>query len=300
MALGCGTASPGIPPHPGRDKSRSYAVNPLFSRLLGDPCGHLATGYLCSGRQRARRSIPDIHGGVEQGMRKKPGLAIKWLHPWRRLHTHIAPIRQQLMRVHRVLQRPVEQLLQDNRTQRRVLDGKQRLNAPIQVALHQVGAPQVDLLVSPVAKVENPAMLQETPYKASDADVLTHAGNTRAQAAYTSHDQVDTHPCLRCSIEHAYHLRVDKRIHLEDETAMPVLLLYANLTFDTLHDRLPQAHRGYQQLAIGTLARVAGERVEKIGGIRADLRAAGEQAEVLVDTRSSGVVVARSQVNIAH
>src|SRR6266581_385504 len=123
------------------------------------------------------------------------------------------------MRVHRVLQRPVEQLLQDNRTQHRVLDRKQRLNAPIQVALHQVCAPQVDLLVSPVAKVKNPAMLQETPYKASDADVLTHAGNTRAQAAYTAHDKVDIHPCLRCLVEHVYYLWIDKRIHLDDETA---------------------------------------------------------------------------------
>src|SRR5438876_106409 len=140
-------------------------------------------------------------------MGKKPGLAIKWLLPWCGPHTHIASIRQQLMRVHRIFQHALEQLLQDNRTQNRVLNRKQRLNAPIQVALHQVCASQVDLLVSPVAKVENPAMLQETPYKASDADVLTHAGNTRAQAAYTSHDQVDTHSCLRCLIEHAYQLR---------------------------------------------------------------------------------------------
>ncbi|MDQ0991688.1 hypothetical protein QFZ74_002916 [Streptomyces sp. V3I7] len=56
---------------------------------------------------------------------------------------------------------------------------------------------------------------------------------------------------------------------------------------------------GDQQSAVGLAARVAGEPVEQVGQVRADLRVSGEQAEVLVQAGRLGVVVAGAHVAVA-
>ena len=54
-----------------------------------------------------------------------------------------------------------------------------------------------------------------------------------------------------------------------------------------------------EQLAVRTLAAVAGEVVEELGEVGAELGVGGEQAEVLVEVRGHRVVVAGADVAVA-
>ena len=54
--------------------------------------------------------------------------------------------------------------------------------------------------------------------------------------------------------------------------------------------------RGDQQPAVGLAAGVAGEPVEQVGEVRADLLVGGQQAQVLVQPGRLGVVVAGADV----
>ncbi len=57
--------------------------------------------------------------------------------------------------------------------------------------------------------------------------------------------------------------------------------------------------RRHQELAIAGHARVAGEAVEHVAGVGADLLVAGQQAEVGVEAGGDGVVVAGADVHVA-
>ncbi len=79
-----------------------------------------------------------------------------------------------------------------------------------------------------------------------------------------------------------------------------MLFLYVtHLTLNTLYNASTQADRSHQKLAIATLVRVASQCVEQVRSIRANVLQAGEEAEVLIDTRSGGVIVPSAEVNIA-
>src|SRR5262249_35698828 len=76
--------------------------------------------------------------------------------------------------------------------QLRVRNGKNNLLAVAQIATHQIGAAQVDLLGASVAKVIDPAVFKKSPHDAGYADVLTPSRYSRPQTAESTHQQV--HP----------------------------------------------------------------------------------------------------------
>src|SRR5215207_4169462 len=92
--------------------------------------------------------------------------------------------------------------------------GEGRLHAPVQVALHEVGATEVDLLVVPVGEGEDARVLQKTSHQRDHADVLANALHARPQAADTAHDQVYLHPGLRGLVEEFDDVGVCERVGL--------------------------------------------------------------------------------------
>src|SRR5215204_1671028 len=58
-----------------------------------------------------------------------------------------------------------------------------RLDAPVEVTLHQVGASEVHLLVIPVGEGEDTGMLEEASYQRDNADVLAHGFYAGPEAA---------------------------------------------------------------------------------------------------------------------
>src|SRR5947209_16218460 len=122
-------------------------------------------------------------------MGNKPALAIEGGFPWFGLYIYIAPIRLQFAGVDRIIQVGLQDMLANGYAQEGVFDGKECFDPVIEIALHHVGASQVDLRVPVIAKVEDAAVLQETPHNASNANIVANARKTRAQAAYTTDDQ---------------------------------------------------------------------------------------------------------------
>ena len=72
-----------------------------------------------------------------------------------------------------------------------------------------------------------------------------------------------------------------------------------NLAIDAFDDARANAVRGHQEIAVGHLARVAGERIEQVRQVGADFGGSRQQTDVLVEPRRLAVVVAGPDVAVA-
>ena len=73
----------------------------------------------------------------------------------------------------------------------------------------------------------------------------------------------------------------------------------SDLPFDAGDHLLPHGARRHQQAAVGSLVRIAGQGVEQVRNVGADIRVAGEIAEVRVDAAGHRVVIACPHVHVA-
>ena len=89
-------------------------------------------------------------------------------------------------------------------------------------------------------------------------------------------------------------------IFIAIRAGLPVLVC-GDRALDLGDDPVAQEVRGDEHLAVAARPRVAGEEVEHVGDVGADLLVAREQAEVGVQARGRGVVVAGPDVDVvAH
>src|ERR1700694_3426112 len=139
-------------------------------------------------------------------------------------------------------------------------------------------------------------MLEEATDQRADADSVGKTGHTGTQGRETAHDQVDLGPCLGRRVQRFDDFLVDQAVDLEDDaaTARP-----GGLPLDHADDVGAQAHWGHQQPAESTLAAVAGQEVEQLGHVCTELGIRRQQADVLIDLRGLGIVVAGADVYIA-
>ena len=72
-----------------------------------------------------------------------------------------------------------------------------------------------------------------------------------------------------------------------------------DLAIDPLDETGPDRVRGHEQPVVVGVHRVAGQDVEEVRNVLADLVVAREKAEILVEARGLGVVVARPEVAVA-
>jgi hypothetical protein len=72
-----------------------------------------------------------------------------------------------------------------------------------------------------------------------------------------------------------------------------------DLTFDKLLGALEEVYWGYEELAVVLLCGVAGEVVEEVCGVGAEVFVDGHEAEVRVEAGGDGIVVAGAEVGIA-
>src|SRR5208282_2217871 len=69
--------------------------------------------------------------------------------------------------------------------QQRVLEREQNFDALVQIAVHPIGAADVDFGLAAVLEVKNTAVLQEPAHDAAHADAVADAANSRPQRAHT-------------------------------------------------------------------------------------------------------------------
>ena len=180
-----------------------------------------------------------------------------------------------------------------------VFDGEEHLDAPVQVARHEVGAAHQHFFGAAVAKPVDAAVFEEPADDAGHLDVVAHAGNAGPQRAHAAHQQVDLHARLGGPVEDGDHLAVDERVHLEHEVAAAARELMLDLAFEQCFEAVAQVDRPDEELLVVAGAREAGEEVEELGRVLADDLVAGEQVEVGVEARGHHVVVAGAEVHVA-
>src|ERR687890_1674168 len=79
--------------------------------------------------------------------------------------------------------------------------GEELLDTPIEVALHQVGRTEVDLLVLALSEGVDSRMLQEAPHQRDHSNVLADPFQAGFEAADAPDHQLYPHPGLRCQVE---------------------------------------------------------------------------------------------------
>ena len=98
------------------------------------------------------------------------------------------PVAFQMMRFPFVCQLNVKDLFQSI-NQLGIADGKRYLDAMTQIASHEVGAAEINLLVPSIPKIVDTAVLQEPAYDAADADIVTESADRRPQAAKSTYSR---------------------------------------------------------------------------------------------------------------
>src|SRR5215213_9705159 len=93
----------------------------------------------------------------------------------------------------------------------------QHLDAPVEIAVHEVGRADPHARLPTVLEPVDPAVLEETPDDRPDADVLRHAGYPRAQSADAAHDHLDGHARLRGEVERVDAGLVHHRVGLDPD-----------------------------------------------------------------------------------
>lgn len=74
-------------------------------------------------------------------------------------------------------------------------------DAAVEIARHEIGAPKIDVGITPVMKDIDAAMFEETIDNASDGNVLAEARDAWAQAANPTNQELDGDPFLGGVVE---------------------------------------------------------------------------------------------------
>ena len=117
--------------------------------------------------------------------------------------------------------------------------------------------------------------------------------------ARAADDEVDVDAGARRAVERLDDRDVDDRVELEDDPRRSTGRGVADLALDEVEEPRAQAVRRDEQAPERPLARQPGQVVEQVGDVRAELRPAGQQAEVDVLPRRLRVVVAGPDVDVA-
>src|SRR5687768_5705321 len=75
------------------------------------------------------------------------------------------------------------------------------LHSSVEIAIHHVGASDVEPGVGAVLEAEDAGMLEKASDDAADLDPLTELLDVWPQAADAPYDQVDAHAFFRCFVE---------------------------------------------------------------------------------------------------
>ena len=125
----------------------------------------------------------------------------------------------------------------------RIFHRENHFHPVIQVARHQIRAPDQHLVLSTVTKVVDSRMFQKTSNYRGDGDGLADPRNTRPQTTNTPHLKVNPDSGLRRSVQGLDAPRIDQRVHLEGDISIIVLAVAARLALDPIKQLLPERCR---------------------------------------------------------
>src|SRR3954453_21028758 len=99
----------------------------------------------------------------------------------------------------------------------RVGDGRERFAPSVEVAFHEVGRADEELLPVAAAELEDARVLEVPPDDRTHANRLTSARHARSDRAHATHDEVDRHASGRGTIEGRDGSGIDDGVALDDD-----------------------------------------------------------------------------------
>ena len=180
-----------------------------------------------------------------------------------------------------------------------VLHGPGQFHTAQHVAVHPVGARQVQVFLVAGSEIEHPRVLQKTTDHRAHPNALRHAGHLRRQHARAAHDQVDARPVLRRLQQGLNQRFIGERIHLRDDAR--VLAAQGGLPHGLGHlDHALLQVEGCQQHVVQMRHTVlVGEVIEHRIHVGRDLGIGGQHAQIGIELGGTWVVVTGREMAVA-
>src|SRR6185295_12487017 len=128
----------------------------------------------------------------------------------------VAPVGPQTAGLHVVSQAHIQHFFLQMFPESWVLDGRNQLDAPVQVSLHPIRTANVDVFFASVKEIKDPAVLQESSDDTGHGDGVRQSRHSGPQRAHAANQQIYRNAFLRSFIQFANDLRVREAVDLGD------------------------------------------------------------------------------------
>src|SRR5262249_34974947 len=146
----------------------------------------------------------------------------------------------------------------------RINNRTQCFHPTIEIALHQIGAADIDVQTSAVLERVDSGMFEESADNRAHLDVLAHAIDVRPEAADPSDNRVDPDTLERGAVKRSDHPWIGNRVVLQDDPGGTASAGMADLPLDQLREAVAQRDRGDKKGLILSLSGIAGQVVEQV------------------------------------
>ncbi len=147
--------------------------------------------------------------------------------------------------------------------------------------------------------MENTTVLEEATHNAAHANAVTNPAYAGTQSTHATDDQVNVHACLRGTVQGHDDVLVEQGVHLCDDVSWAAVTRVLSLTSDQPQTAFRQIERRDQKRFVLGMLGISRQEVEHVVHRGGNFRVGGEQAQVGVDARGTGVIVPGSEVGIA-
>src|SRR5690606_18244309 len=161
-------------------------------------------------------------------------------------------------------------------------ESHERLDAAVEVAVHHVGAADVDLRVAVVLEPEHAGVLEVAAEDRTHPDRLAEPGHPRTDGADAADDEVNRHSRLARAVERVDDLLVDDRVQLDADATGLARGRVVALGVDALDEPLAQVQWRDEEALELLLDRVARELVEESCEVAAHDGVGSEEPEVFI------------------
>src|ERR1700741_722620 len=128
------------------------------------------------------------------------------------LQAPVSSVWLKLARFYPVVQKTWKHLVNDLVAQRWIFDRECKLNPPVEISRHPIGAREEDLGLTSIFEVKNPAVLEKPTHDTDDTNVLAEIGNLGPQTTNTPDDKINGDVCAGSFVKFLDDLLIDQRI----------------------------------------------------------------------------------------
>src|ERR1041384_6006413 len=166
---------------------------------------------------------------AEIGLRVNCGCVVRWA------LSFVSAVGAQAARFHVVAQVSLQDFYTQILFERGRADRRDDFDAAVEIAVHPVGAADIDFRRAVVRKVIDATMFEEAPDDAQDVDAFGESGNAGAQSADAAHDEIDADARLRCFVKRADDADVGQAVDLGNDACAPAGARVISFAFRHLH-----------------------------------------------------------------